>query len=180
MQAQLRDKTNIKLLMLYLMKKIGYPLDYVTFNDVCTVDGLIGSFDFTECFAELVDAGNICQTDDSSDDLFALSAQGRRVVDDLEDLLLRSIRENAYKSALSLLDFRKSGRRMEHSTGRNSEGKPVFSCTVTDNNGVLLSLTSTLESEDELSRAVYNWTNRPESVYRAMLSVLNGDADYIL
>lgn len=180
MQAQLRDKSNIKLLMLYLMKKVGYPLDYVTFNDICTVDGLIGSFDFTECFAELVDAGNICSADGSSDDLFILSEQGHRVIETLEDTLLRSIRESAYKSALSLLDFRKSGRRMEHSTGRTGEGKPVFSCTVTDNNGVLLSLSASLESDDELARAVYNWNNRPESVYRAILGILNGDADYIL
>lgn len=180
MQAQLRDKSNIKLLMLYLMKKVGYPLDYVTFNDICTVDGLIGSFDFTECFAELVDAGNIRESGESSDDLFILSEQGHRVVEALEDTLLRSIRENAYKSALSLLDFRKSGMRMEHSAGRTGDGKPIFTCTVTNNNGVLLSLTSALESDDELDRAVYNWTRRPESVYRAILSVLNGDADYIL
>lgn len=180
MQAQLRKKSDIKLLMLYLMKKIGYPLDYVTFNDICTVDGLIGSFDFTECFAELVDAGNIREFDADSEDLFTLSEQGHRVIDGLEDSLMKSLKDQAYKSALSLIDFRKSGRRMEYSTGRTGDGKPVFTCSVTDQTGILLSVSAALETEEELDRVVYNWGKRPESIYRAILGILAGDVNYIL
>lgn len=180
MQAQLRNKSDIKLLMLYLLKKIGYPLDYVTYNDICTVDGLIGSFDFTECFAELIDAGNIREFDGAGEDLFTLSEQGHRVIDGLESSLMKSLRDQAYKSALSLIDFRKSGRRMEYSTGKSGDGKPVFTCSVTDNRGVLLSISASLETEDQLDRVVYNWGKRPESIYRAILGVLNGDVNYIL
>jgi exodeoxyribonuclease VII large subunit len=116
----------------------------------------------------------------SGEDLFTLSEQGHRVIDGLEDSLLKSIRDQAYKSALSLIDFRKSGRRMEYSTGKSSDGKPVFTCSVTDNRGILLSISASLETEDQLDRVVYNWGKRPESIYRAILGVLNGDVNYIL
>ena len=181
MQAPLRKKSDMKLLILYLMDKLAYPLDYVTLNDMTTTDGLIGSFDFTECFAELLDAGNVRELkDENGDDVYLLTEQGERVVESLQGNLLPSIREQVYKSALALVDFRISGRRIEHTESRTPSGKPVFTGSVTDGAGTLFSVTAELETDEQLMRVTRNWEKRPEAIYKGILAVLSGDADYIL
>ena len=77
MQAPLRKKSEMKILILYLMNKIRYPLDFMTLHDIMTLDGLMSSFDFNECFAELLDAGNIEELKDDDEDRYAVTAQGR-------------------------------------------------------------------------------------------------------
>ena len=57
MQAQLKDKNDIKIFILYLMRHVGRPLDFVSINDIVVQDGYVGYFDFVECFAELLEAG---------------------------------------------------------------------------------------------------------------------------
>ena len=180
MQAPLKKKSDMKILILYLMNKIGYALDYVTLNDMITTDGLMSSFDFTECFAELLDAGNIRVVAGDSGELFAITEQGRRVCESLEGNLLAGIRDRIYKSALSMLDFRQSGRRTDHSVEIVPDKKPVFRCSVSDSSGELFSLRAEVESEDQLARVVNNWEKRPETVYKSILAMLAGDADYIL
>ena len=180
-QAPLRKKSDMKLLILYLMDKIGYPLDYVTLNDITTADGLIGSFEFSECFAELLDAGNVSeQRDESGDDVYTLTEQGQRVVESLQSNLLPSIREQVYKSALALVDFRISGRRITQKTERTPAGKPVFTGEVADARGALFTVRCELETEEQLVRVSRNWEKRPEAIYKGILAVLSGDADYIL
>ena len=56
MQAQLKDKNDIKIFILYLMRHVGRPLDFVSINDIVVQDGYVGYFDFVECFAELLEA----------------------------------------------------------------------------------------------------------------------------
>ena len=181
MQAPLRKKSEMKLLILYLMDKISYPLDYVTLNDMATADGLIGNFDFTECFAELLDAGNIKElTDENGEDVYLLTDQGERVVESLQGNLLPSIREQVYKSALAMVDFRVSGKKIEQKTGRTASGKPIFTGSVSNLRGTLFSVTAELETEEQLMRVVRNWEKRPEAIYKGILAVLSGDADYIL
>ena len=63
MHSQLRDKNDIKIFILYLLRHIGYPLDFVSINDIVVQDGYVGYFDFAECFAELLETGNIVLTD---------------------------------------------------------------------------------------------------------------------
>ena len=61
MQAPLRDKNDIKIFILYLLKNLKYPLDFNTISDIVVQDEFVNYFDFAECFAELLDSGTIEQ-----------------------------------------------------------------------------------------------------------------------
>ena len=175
MQAPLQKKIEMKVLILYLMDRIGYPLDYVQLNDICTADGLMTGFDFAECFGELCDVGNIlCEGE-----RYSITDRGRSVVSELEGLLLRQIRENTYKSAVRLLDFQKAGRSIEYSVGKNPDGKPTLSVSITNGENVIMSTTLAFETEDLLERALYRWNTNPEGVYRGITASLSGDIEYL-
>ena len=59
MAAPLKDKNEIKIFILYLMYKIGYPLEYNTITSIMIQDGVVEFIDFSECFMELVEGGMI-------------------------------------------------------------------------------------------------------------------------
>lgn len=59
MRSLLTQPDEIKIFILYLLDKIGYPLDYPSIGAIMMQDGLVNFFDFAECFFALVDVGHI-------------------------------------------------------------------------------------------------------------------------
>lgn len=59
MKSFLIEADEIKIFILYLLDKIGYPIDYPTIGQIVVRDGIVGFFDFAECFFALIEAGHI-------------------------------------------------------------------------------------------------------------------------
>lgn len=59
MKTLLTDADEIKIFILYLLDKIGYPLDYASIGSIVMQDSVVSFFDFAECFFALVEAGLI-------------------------------------------------------------------------------------------------------------------------
>ena len=55
MPAPLHDKNEIKIFTLFLMDKIGYPLDYNNIASIVVQDGVVRYFDFADCFYHICD-----------------------------------------------------------------------------------------------------------------------------
>ena len=50
-------------------------------NDIVVQDGVVGYFDFADCFAELLDTGNIAEEKDENGCLYRITDQGIHVAD---------------------------------------------------------------------------------------------------
>ncbi len=59
MRALLTNADEIKIFILYLLDKIGYPLDYPSIGSIVMQDNVVSFIDFAECFFALVEAGHI-------------------------------------------------------------------------------------------------------------------------
>ena len=59
MALPLRKPDDIKVYILYLMDKIGYPLDYPTLGAIMVQENIMNIVEFSMCFYALVDAGHI-------------------------------------------------------------------------------------------------------------------------
>ena len=134
----------VKVFILYLLEKVGYPLDY---NDLATIiirDGYVDYFDFVTYFHELLEDGHIKKIsvpcdgakdkpseqkdengvtgpDNSSDndaqtkDLYEVSETGRMIAKGLaDDLLIAAVREKSYISAMRHLSLEKRGAVVDH------------------------------------------------------------------
>ena len=180
MQAPLKKKSDMKLFILYLMDKIGYPLDFSTLNDIVSVGGIVSGFDFAECFSELLDAENIREVKLESGDCYSLSERGKNIVEALSDSLIPSLRENAVKSAMKLLSFRRSGQRISQTVETDPKnGTKRLVCTVVNNDGVQFELKLAVDSQSILDKMQYNFNRRPEEIYKAIYALLAGDVSYI-
>ncbi len=183
MHSQLRDKNDIKIFILYLLRHIGYPLDFVSINDIVVQDGYVGYFDFVECFAELLETGNIVELpseEEGKEELYEITPQGVHVADNLDSRLLSSIREKSLKSALRLLSFRERGAKVKFDFQPMAGGRFTATCIISEKEEELMNVTLTLESSNQLERIRHNFYDKPEVVYKGVLAVLTGEVNYLI
>lgn len=196
MQAPLREKNDIKIFILYLLKNLNYPLDFNTISDIVVQDEYVNYFDFAECFAELLDSGNIEQlhaplpdeqqgnearrSAKGNDDLYRITENGIQVVEQLQSNLLNMIKEKSLKSAMRLLSFKSRGSDVKCSYTERTDGKYDLKCEVIERDCKLLELGLVIENKYQLDKMVYNFNQRPEVVYRGIISLLTGDINYLI
>ena len=103
LKTELTDKFAIKVFILYLMSNIDEPIDFETVNDIVVQDEFVNYFDFSICFAELVDVQQITETEQDGKKLYSISVSGREAVSSVEETLYSDIKDKALRSALRIL-----------------------------------------------------------------------------
>ncbi|MBO4413679.1 MAG: DUF4364 family protein [Clostridia bacterium] len=178
---QIKEKEDIKTFILFLMRNIGYPLEFSLINDIVLQDGFVASFDFTECFAELLETGNIHEIKgEDGEELYEITEQGVLVADTLESDLMSMIKEKSLKSAVRLLSFRKRGAKVRFTSEKISDDDYEATCVITDRGGEIMKISLTLGSYNQLQKIKMNFTEKPEIVYRGVFAVLTGDVNYLI
>lgn len=180
MLAQLRKKTEIKIYILYVMKNIGYPVGFDKLNDNITADGPINYFGFAECFSELLDTNNIMRTEAGGEEGFMITEQGINVVDNLLDTLLPSYRRTALAAATRLTSFDKRGAVIEHTIKKLDNGSYELTFRVTEYAKDVFSLALNLSTREQAERIEYNLAKNTDGIYKSMMALLSGQADYLL
>lgn len=204
MASQLKKDDEIKIFILYLLDKIGYPLDYPSIGSIMMQDGIVNFFDFAQCFFALVDAGHIreivtdgnerfevgddgkvlegedeeSEYEPTSTVLYEVTETGRQVARVLSESLMVAVREKSYRSALRHLSFARKGAYIDQKYRPDGEGFLV-TCSIKDPNGVIMDLTVRADSEYQLKRMMNNYAERPEVVFRGVVALLSGDVNYL-
>lgn len=197
MQAPLRDKNDIKIFILYLLKNLKYPLDFNTISDIVVQDEFVNYFDFAECFAELLDSGTIEQIrvgdvveteaaigsngrPEKKSELYRITENGIDVVEQLHSNLLNMIKDKSLKSAMRLLSFKSRGSEVKCGGTPREDGRWDLSCEVIENRSTLMEIRMVVDSKQQLDRMMANFGERPEVIYRGMVSLLTGDINYLI
>lgn len=196
MQAPLKEKNDIKIFILYLLKNLKYPLDFNTISDIVVQDEFVSYFDFAECFAELLDTETIelirvgdeiveptigkNGRPENKSEYFQITEKGIVVVEQLQSNLLTMIKEKSLKSALRLLSFKQRGSDVKCSHSEREDGKYDLHCEIIENHQILLEVNIVVESYELLCKMVENFNEHPEVAYRGVVSLLTGDINYLI
>ena len=181
MKPLLVEKNDIKIFILFLMNNVGYPLDFSSINDIVIQDGVVNYFDFADCFAELLDTGNIKEIKDENEEcLYEITKQGKEVADNLQTDIRPLILEKSLKSALQLLSFRKRGARLDTDVVKNENGTYTLTCLIFEQDREIMKVSINLDNLKQVDKMKSNFINKPEIVYRGIISVLSGDINYLL
>ncbi|MCI8332481.1 MAG: DUF4364 family protein [Clostridiales bacterium] len=183
--ADLNNKNDIKIFILYILRHVGYALHYATIIDLVLGDGAVKYFDFVECFGELVEAGNIQRCDDKAegeykvDEDFVITKQGASVADTLATDLATYIRDKSLKRALQYLSFKRDGTKVKLDIKPLYDGRSRISFGFERNEESFFLLDLISDNEKQTERIRQNLDMNPENVYKSILSILSGDADYL-
>ena len=178
----MNDKKEIKIFILYLMDRIGYPL---TLNEVSSIlyqENLVSYFDCGDCFTELVDAKHIVPSGDLSDEsgsAYIVSETGKKIATELNDQISPWIKEVSYRSAIRNLSFVKRGAKTECTKRLLANGKYSVHCEILEQGRKVLDITMEVDTEKEADKILYNFPKKPEIVFRGTLALLSGDRNYI-
>ncbi|MBO5312746.1 MAG: DUF4364 family protein [Clostridia bacterium] len=178
----LKDKKQIKIFILYLMDRIGYPL---TLNEVSSIlyqENIVSYFDCGDCFTELVDASHIIDSGEVNGDgekAYIVSDTGRKIATELNDQISSWIKEVSYRSAIRNLSFVKRGAKTECNKELLPNGKYSVHCEIVEQGRKVLDVTVEADTEKEADKILYNFPRKPEIVFRGLLALLSGDRNYI-
>jgi hypothetical protein len=176
----LRDKSDIKIFVLYLLRHIEIPLDFVTLHDIVVQDEFVGQFDFMECFFELCEMGAIMRTQKDGEDYYSLTPDGKNAAEALQSDLMRTIRERALRSAKRFLEYHKNGRRTESEVIALEGGKCRLVCKCMDRDGVYMETSVVVENKHKAELLKLNFDDRSEFIHAGIMSLLSGDMNYLL
>ena len=190
MQAPLKEKNDIKIFILYLLKNINYPLDFNTISDIVVQDEFVSYFDFAECFAELLDDELVELVHPEDPDIvpigvgnceyFRMAEKGTIIVEQLHSNLLKVIKEKSLKSAMRLLSFKQRGAEVRCSHAQREDGKYDLHCEIIENRQAMMKIDLVVESLELLEQMEANFNEKPEIAYRGVISLLAGDINYLI
>ena len=175
----LREKTDIKVFILYLLMNLDRPVDFVTLNDIVVQDEFVGQFDFMDCFYELCETDAVLKTTVDGKEYFAISEAGRAATEALQSDLLKTIREKGLRSAKRMLSYRAGGDRTESYVTETEDGRFRLECVWKNRDGVYMQTSAVLPTKREAELMKYNFDDRAEFVYKGILSLLSGDMNYL-
>ena len=181
MASPIGSMNNVKIFVLYLMRNINYPLDFVTVNDIVMQTDYIMYLDFAQAFHQMLDGGLICEdgVSENGDTLYSVTAKGAMVAEQLRCDLLPSILDQSLACALRYLDFKRRSITVDCSSERM--GDQTFNVTITlyEKKKPILTTTVNVDSEYRALQIRKKFREHPEVIYRGTMALLCGNVDYL-
>ena len=181
MSSPLGNKQNIKIFVLYLMQNVGYPMDFVTINDIIMQTDYVAYLDFAETFSALEEGGLIQAVGQSEqgEPTYTVTAKGRTVVESCQGDILPSILEESLTCALRYLDFSRRGTKATCRITPNPAGGFDVTCALTEQEITLLSITLWADTRARADLMEAQFRRSPENIYRAALALMSGQVNYL-
>ena len=174
------DKNEIKIFILHLMDRIGYPLSC---DDVCSIlrhDGISSYFECGDCFAELIEANHVTSVGEEDEkELYMVSPSGKKIAVALSDQISQTVKESSYRSAVRYLSFEKRGSSVDCYKTPLADGKYCVHCEIVEKGRKVLEINVDVDSLEEAEKMLFNFRRRPEIVYKGTLALVSGDKNWI-
>lgn len=165
----IRDKTDIKILILFILHRLPKPVPAETLNELAFCDDAINYFDYKDCLAELVKTGNVFELDGQR---YLISDKGRRNLAELENQLPYTIRmkvsESSARTARQLL--REAMISAVHKP--REDGSYTVSLSLSDGLGSILTMDLLVGNEDICKRMEKHFSDKAEELYSKIVSLL--------
>lgn len=167
----LREKSEIKLLLCYLLKMVDKSLSRSQINDIFQEYPVANYFEVNEALSELVKNGTVVSDITEGDEFFAITHKAKFEVSTIERSLPRSIREKTVSAALGVLTRDKIKNECEVTTEQKDGGYYV-TFNVSDVGIKLMSLTLFVADASQVEIVKKNFFSNAVSVYSNIISSL--------
>jgi hypothetical protein len=164
----IHDKLDIKFLILYIMSRVGAPIDMDTLTELTMCDDGVDYFEFAAAVAELVDTGHLTL----EDGWYAVTDKGRRNGSICESSLPYSVRIKCDKNVARLNGKLRQDAQIQASTVAHPDGSFTARMSLDDESGNLLTLELTAASSQQADRLCAQFKAHPDQIYNGVLDVL--------
>ncbi len=164
----IHDKLDIKILILFILRRLPEPVTFETLSELTLCDGGISYFEFAECVSELVTTEHI-KTDGHT---YSLTEKGTRNSEITENSLPFSVRAKAEKNAsdLRFLLNRQSMISAAHSIRR--KGGYTVDLSLSDGISEIISLRLYAVSQAQAQALENGFTANAELIYNKIIKLI--------
>ncbi len=169
-QGYIRDKVDIKVLVLYLTARTAAPIDLAALTDLSMCDDGVDYFSFAQAVGELVESGHLLLEQGR----YCITEKGRKNGAALEESLPFSVRQRCDQNLAQInIRLRQEAQiRAEISPRPDSSGFTVR-MALDDNDGNLMTLELYAPTEAQATQLAASYRTQPERFYRTLLTALS-------
>ena len=171
----LREQTEIKLLVCYLLKSLDRPLSRAQINEILQEYPIANYFEVNQAMSDLVKSGNLICELEGEEEMMSLSARARFDVAAIENSLPRAIREKAVRAAWAVLSRERIRRESKVEVAELETGGFHVTFTVYDVGTELMKLTVYVAERDQIERVKRNFFDHAVELYSDIIASLTVD-----
>ena len=162
------EKLDIKILILYILRRLPGEVDPHTLAELCQCDEGVGYFDYSDCLAELVETEHITETRSG----YTITEKGIRNADTVESSLPFSVRRKASKLVAPVEE---KMRRAAMITAKHTVGEEgcIVQLALSDGKGEIMNLSFLCPDEAQAQSIEKNFRRDAESYYLKIAELLS-------
>ena len=164
----IHEKLDIKILILFILRRLPGTVDPETLLELCQVDSGIGYFDYSDCLSELTETGHVEQNGEG----YTITEKGKRNADAVESSLPYSVRVKALKL---IAPVEERMRRAAMITARHETGRDgcFVELAMSDGKGEIIHLKLLCSGEEQAQQIEKHFRKDAESYYQKIAALLS-------
>jgi hypothetical protein len=168
----IHEKLDIKILILFIMRRLPGTVDAATLCDLVNCDDGIDYFDYTDCLEDLVRTEHLTESEDG----YAITDKGVKNAESVESSLPYSVRTKAEKN---LAPVARRLRRMAMLTAKHetADGSCMLTVGMSDGKGEIFSARLLVPDEEQAKKMEKNFRLHAEEIYGKTVELLSGDKE---
>lgn len=163
----IHEKLDIKILILFILRRLPGFVEPETLLELCQCDGGIGYFDYSDCLSELVETEHV----EESEEGYRITEKGARNADAVESSLPYSVRSKALK-LLAPVEERLSRAAMIVAKHENGENGCMVELAMSDGKGEIIKLRFLCAGDEQAAKIEKNFRRSAEDYYQKIAQLL--------
>lgn len=164
----IHEKFDIKMLILYVLRRLPAPIDAERLADLVLIDGGFSYFDYKDCLSELVDNAVVEENEDG----YIITAKGSRNGEILESSLPFSVRMKADRSMAKVIEeMRRSA--MILANHEVTDNGVIIYLAMNDGVGNIFDLKILASDENQAKKIEKHFKNNAEGYYHRFIEMLS-------
>lgn len=164
----IHEKLDIKILILFILRRLPGVVDPETLAELCQCDEGIGYFDYSDCLSELIDTGHIAESEDG----YEITEKGMRNADAVESSLPYSVRSKALRLIAPVEERMRRAAMIKASHEINKEGCFV-TLSMADGVGEVINLRFLCDGEKQAKLIEKNFRRDAEGYYQKIVALMS-------
>ena len=172
----IRDMVDVKVLILFVMSRVGYPVNVQQIYELCFQDDCLSYFDVCTALPEMVESGHLKKAED---ECYVITDKGRETAKLVEDSIAFSVRQKA-ENAVDRFNrkVRRSSFVRTKVTPRETGDFSVV-MSLDDEMGNLMTLELVAPDQRQANRLSRLMEKKAEAVYNLTMTELLDDEEEI-
>lgn len=166
------DMTELKCLVLYVLKMCGEPVPFETINDILLNDGLVDFFEFATVLSQLEESGHVERKMMEEEECYTYTPLGSEAISMFQSDISYVVREKVTKAAKEVLRQRKLNQQVKATYQKLPDGGYQLTLTLKEQEKELFSLTMEAPTLSQVNTICRNFKQNPAHIYHSIIQTL--------